>query len=399
MPAMGLAFAVTVVSSYVPVLLGAIAGPVVVGAFIGGEGFFGLFMPTVVGGLLDRSTQAVRGRLIYIAIFGVAITGSLAALAVLGFVDAFNLWSAGLILAVLYAAYYAYLTPYWALYTDLVPKNQSGRSRSVESTWRVTGVGGALIGGGLLLDLSPGWPFFAGAVLAAAVTLALLGRLRSRRGEPIGQHANESRAQPNTTREAIGELLRNGPIRNLFIANALWNGALSALRAFVVLFFVVGMGTSATYVSTVIFPLVAVGIIIGAPISGWLADRIGHIGLVTATLCIYGTVIAFPGFTQATWVVALIPVVALSAATLMTLPESMLMRLVPAHLHGSASGLFGLSRGIGGVIGPVATGVAILVLRPVLSTTHGYAAMWFVCSLTLLISIPFVLALRHDERL
>src|SRR5699024_348370 len=185
----------------------------------------------------------------------------------------------------------------------------------------------------------------------------------------------------------------------LCIANALWNGALSALRAFVVRFFVVGMGTAATYVSTVIFPLVAVGIIIGAPISGWLADRIGHIGLVTATLCIYGTVIAFPGFTQATWLVALIPVVALSAATLTIPPGSMLIRLAPAHLPGSASGLFGLRRGTGGVIGPVSTGVAILVLRPVLSATHGYAAMWFVCSLTLLISIPFVLALRHDERL
>src|SRR5699024_11443889 len=95
-----------------------------------------------------------------------------------------------------------------SLYTDLVPKNQSGRSRSVESTWRVTGVGGALIGGGLLLDLSPGWPFFAGAVLAAAVTLVLLGRLRSRRGEPIGQHANESRAPHNNTRAASGARLR-----------------------------------------------------------------------------------------------------------------------------------------------------------------------------------------------
>src|SRR5699024_7210295 len=288
-----------------------------------------------------------------------------AALAALGFWGGISLWSVALILAVLYAAYYAYLTPYWALYTDLVPSEHSGRSRSVESTWRVTGVGAALIGGGLLLDLSSGLPFFAGAILAAVVTLVLLARFRGRRHEPIDERT--AGAQQNTTRGALRELLSHGAIRNLFIANALWNCALSALRTFVVLFFIIGMGKSASYVSTVIFPLVAVGIVIAAPLSGWLADRIGHVWLLTVALCVYGFLIAFPGFTQETWVVSLIPVVALGAATVMTLPMSMLMRLVPPHLHGSASGLFGLSRGIGGVIGPLTTGVAILVLRPVLT--------------------------------
>lgn len=394
---MGLAFSVTVVSTYVPLLMGHIAGPVLIGAFIGGEGFFGLFMPTLVGGMLDRKSQRVRGRLIYILVFGLAIVAALAALAVLGFLDVFRLWTAGLVLAVLYAGYYSYLTPYWALYNDLVPKDQSGRSRSVESTWRVAGVGAALIGGGLLIDISAGLPFFAGGVLVALVTFCLLAGLQRRRRQRVGDGGNSS--EQLSTFSAFRELFANRPIRQLFIANALWNGALSALRAFVALFFVVGMGTSASYVSTVIFPLVAVGIVIAAPLSGWLADRIGHVRLLTPALCVYGFLIAVPGFTQDPWAVAIIPIAALGAATVMTLPESMLMRLVPSHLHGSASGAFGLSRGLGGVLGPVVTGVAILVLRPVLSGTQGYAAMWFVCSATLIISIPFLLSLRHDQRL
>lgn len=99
---MGLAFTVTVVSTYVPVLVEQISGPVLVG--------------------------------------------------VLGLLGARSLWGIGLALAVLYAGYYAVLAPYWSLYPDLVPAEQSGRSRSAESTWRVVGVGLALVAGGLLRD-------------------------------------------------------------------------------------------------------------------------------------------------------------------------------------------------------------------------------------------------------
>lgn len=51
-----------------------------------------------------------------------------------------------------------------------------------------------------------------------------------------------------------------------------------ALRAFVVLFFVVGLDRDTTFVATVIFPLVAVGILVAAPAAGWLADRVGQCG-------------------------------------------------------------------------------------------------------------------------
>jgi len=83
----------------------------------------------------------------------------------------------------------------------------------------------------------------------------------------------------------------------------------------------------------------------------------------------------------------------------MTLPLSMLMRLLPEERHGAASGLFGISRGVGGTLGPLVAGAAILLLGPVLKSTHGYAAMWFVCSAALLASIFFVRRLASDDRL
>lgn len=95
----------------------------------------------------------------------------------------------------------------------------------------------------------------------------------------------------------------------------------------------------------------------------------------------------------------MIPVVALGAATVMTLPFSVLMRLLPDEHHGAASGLFGFSRGVGATLGPVITGVAVVALAPVLDSTEGYAAMWLVCSAALVLSVPFLWTLRGDERL
>ena len=298
------------------------------------------------------------------------------------------------VLRLLYAAYYAFLAPYWSTYPDLVPDEQSGRSRSAESTWRVTGVGLALIGGGLLLDMWAGLPFAVAAVLVLATIGAFTWGLRERLDDDIESGDDESGSV-----KRIRKLLEDRDIRILCIANGMWNFALASLRAFVVLFFTIGMDRSTTFVSTVIFPMVAVGIAVAAPTAGWVADRWGHVRLLTVALSVYGVGMAIPAFLHDPWVIGLIPVVAAGAAAVMTLPFSVLMRLLPEENHGSASGLFGFSRGIGAALGPLVTGLAILLLRPVLDGTKGYGAMWLVCSVTLLASIPLLWSLRHNDNL
>nr|WP_281381015.1 MFS transporter [Nocardioides panaciterrulae] len=391
-------FTVTVVSTYVPVLVDQVTGPVVVGALIGGEGFFGIFMPAIVGGISDRRSRRVRDRMPLLVAFAAVTALAVAAVGLLAVLGTLSLWALALALAVLYAGYYSFLAPYWSLFPDLVPDEQSGRSVSAESTWRVTGVGLALIGGGLMMDLSPGLPFLVAAVLVVLVTALLLRGLRHRLDEPVHRDGDEGE-EVLTNLGAIRRLLADADIRALCLANGLWNFALAALRAFVVLFFTAGLGRSSTFVSTVIFPLVAVGIAVAAPLSGWAADRFGHVRLLGASLLVYGVLMVVPGLTQQTWVVALIPLVAAGAATVMTLPLSVLMRLLPEDRHGAASGLFGLSRGIGATLGPVVAGAAIVLLGPVLPSTHGYAAMWFVCSAALVASLPLLWRLRHDDRL
>ena len=370
------------------------AGPILVGALIGGEGFFGIFMPALVGGFSDRNSRTVRDRSRLLAVFAVVVVLAIPAIGVIAAAGLHSILGYAVALVFLYAGYYAFPAPYWALYPDLVPKEQSGRSPSAESTWRVIGVGLALIGGGLLLDVWAGLPFFVAGGVATVVVGALMWGLRHRQDDEI--QADDSSSSSVST---IRDLLRDSRIRRLCLANALWNLALASLRAFVVLFFTAGLGKSSSFVSTIIFPLVAVGIAVAAPRAGWAADKWGHVRLLTVSLGVYGVGMALPGIWQYSWIAGLIPVVAAGAATVMTLPFSVLMRLLPEEHHGAASGLFGFSRGVGATLGPVVTGTAILLLAPVLHSTHGYAAMWLVCSAALLVSIPLLWSLRGDERL
>lgn len=393
-PALGMAFTVTVVSTYVPVLLMEVSNPVVTGALIGAEGFFGIFLPALVGNASDRRSRTVRDRMPPLLAAAAVVVLALTAVGVLAVTGTLGLWSAAVALVALYAGYYAFLAPYWTLYPDLVPREMSGRSVSAEGTWRVVGTGLALVAGGLLLAVSDGLPFLVAAGLVVVVVVALALGLGERLRTPV-QRGEEDRASVG----ALRELLRDPRVRDLAVANGLWNFALMALRAFVVLFFVSGLDRSSAFVSTVIFPLVAVGIGVAAPLSGWLADRVGHGRLVLVAVAVWGVVMAFPAFTQAPWLVASIPVVAAGAAVVMTLPLSLLQRVVPDERHGAASGLFGVSRGIGSTLGPVVAGVAIMVLEPVLGSTQGYGAMWLVCSAALLASLPATWRLSRDERL
>jgi Na+/melibiose symporter-like transporter len=376
------------------VLVVGVAGPILVGALIGGEGFFGIFMPALVGGFSDRNSRTVRDRSRLLAVFAVVVVLAIPAIGVIAAAGLHSILGYAVALVFLYAGYYAFPAPYWALYPDLVPKEQSGRSPSAESTWRVIGVGLALIGGGLLLDVWAGLPFFVAGGVATVVVGALMWGLRHRQDDEI--QADDSSSSSVST---IRDLLRDSRIRRLCLANALWNFALASLRAFVVLFFTAGLGKSSSFVSTIIFPLVAVGIAVAAPRAGWAADKWGHVRLLTVSLGVYGVGMALPGIWQYSWIAGLIPVVAAGAATVMTLPFSVLMRLLPEEHNGAASGLFGFSRGVGATLGPVVTGTAILLLAPVLHSTHGYAAMWLVCSAALLVSILLLWSLRGDERL
>lgn len=381
MPALGITFAVTVVSTYAPVLLGAKSSPVVVGAVVGGEGFFGLIVPLLVGSLTDRLSETARGRARALLIAAPVGATGLLLLAIpggLGFVI--------IGAAVYFAAHFAYLAPFQALYADLVPDEESGRSRSIESVWRLSGAALALIAGGFLIEAWQPSPFLVGAVLVLGTTAATWMFLRRRADVEVD---SSDRSLSDLWHTSL-EILSRHDVRLIVVANTLWNVTLSGLRAFVVLFFTLGLGRQPSFVSGVIFPLVALGLALSAPVTGKFADRYGHVRLLRIAVPIYGLGLLLPGIWRQPWVVALVPIVSAAAATVMILPFAALMRLMPDADHGAISGLFTFSRGVGCLLGPLAAGGAIMALRGPMASTHGYGAMWFVIGGATLVTFPIL---------
>jgi MFS family permease len=382
LPAFALSLGITTVSGLLPVVLEARAGPLVAGALVGMEGLFALLLAPIVGPWSDRHGK----RLPFIAAAGLVGVVALALLAVGGPLGLLAVW-----MALFQVAYFAYLTPYFALYPDLVPREQAGRAQGLQAMWRAIGLGVAFVAGPALLGLWRPGPFLLAAVVLAVVTPLF--------GTAVTRHlaANGSRGSGGGAGGLAGmtTLLRDHPgVRWFFVANALWETALAALRAFAVLFVVVGLGREEAFASLVLAVVVA-GAIFAAPLSGWLADRLGRRRVVAVCVWVYGLGALVPAFTQSLAVLPVVLLVALAAVALMTLPYALLMGLLPEEDHGSGAALFGMSRGVGLLLGPVLAGLSIRLLEGAFESTNGYAALFLVVSASVLATLPL---LRRIER-
>jgi MFS family permease len=81
----------------------------------------------------------------------------------------------------------------------------------------------------------------------------------------------------------------------------------------------------------------------------------------------------------------------------MALPYAVLIPLMPDEEHGALTGVYSFSRGLGTWLGPLLAGLAITLLRGTFEATHGYQAMWLVCSASVLASLPLVGRLRDPR--
>src|SRR4051794_10129384 len=65
-PAFAFALAITIVTTYLPVLISKVSGPAVTGLLIGGEGLLALFVPVLVGGWSDTVRTRLGRRLPFV---------------------------------------------------------------------------------------------------------------------------------------------------------------------------------------------------------------------------------------------------------------------------------------------------------------------------------------------
>jgi MFS family permease len=137
------------------------------------------------------------------------------------------------------------------------------------------------------------------------------------------------------------------------VANALWELALAAIKSFVVLWLTAGLGYPLSQTSAII-GAVALVILVAAALSGKLADRYGRVRIIRIALWVYGVGLLVP-LLNATplLIVPAIPLIAFGGGVTMTLPYALLMPIMPPEQHGSVTGLYSISRGVGIMLGPV----------------------------------------------
>jgi MFS family permease len=383
-PTLALALAVTVVTTYLPVVArGFVGSTLVIGLIIGVEGLLAMWLPLVIGAWSDRLRTRLGGRLPFV----LAGTPLLAVgLCAMGFVPSIGPLVAAAV--VFFGGYFLAYEPYRALYPDLVSDEVAGRAQGTQALWRGGGSGLALLGGGLLLSLSRALPFLLAAVIVVAAVALLAWRL-VRRGIP-DESGDAGGGPHHVARHIFGLVRKSVPLRAFLIANALWELSLGALKTFVVLYVTAGLGFSRATAALIIGG-VAVLVLLAALASGKLADRIGQIAVLKVGLPVYGIGLLVPFVTSTPLAVALsVPFVAIGGGAIMALPYAILMPLMPDEEHGTLTGLYSFSRGLGTWLGPLLAGLAISVGGGLFKSTQGYQAMWLVCAVAVLASLPFV---------
>jgi MFS family permease len=384
LPTFGLAFAISVITTYGPVVLIHLTNsPSQVGALLGAEGAFALVVPLVSGSLSDRMRGSPAARRFPFILAGAPIAAF--GLVLLPFGGTIGVAAAAIL--AFFVGYYVYYPPYRALYADLLPRSAYARAQASQAIWRGVGLGAALLTGGLLLGLWRPLPFVIAAATVGATTIALLPVL------PLEANC-ENRLLPYETLSFRRLVLGSRDLRRFAVVNTFWEFSFSGLKTFIVLYVVRGLGHSASVASGVI-AIVAVAYVAGAPLAARLADRYGLVRVLRVSSVIYGLGLLAGTFPHSlTPLLVGLPVVAVAGAVVMTLPQALAFTFAPAGSEGAAAGLQDFSRGVGVVLGPIVVGAAIQGLGGVFDATHGYAAMWPVIAIPVLAS---ALVLRSTE--
>lgn len=388
LPTFAYALATTVATTYLPVIAREFThSNTVKGALIAIEGLMALLLAVPAGALSDR----IRSRLPFVMIASPVLVLALAAM---GFST--SLWFAIVITTIFFAGYFVAYEPYRAMYPDLVDDEIVGRAQSSQAVSRGIGTLIALGAGGTLLALADWVPFVAGAAISAAAVLLFLRGVRGHANvHPPHDCGRETEASLRVVfREDLPKMVRilreRADMRTFVIANALWELSLGALKTFIVLYLTLGLGMSSS-ASSLAMMGAAVFIGIAAPISGKLADRYGTARVMRAALILYGVGLIVPlVFTDRAVVAAITPVFAFGGGVVMTLPFALMIPLMDGLEHGLSTGIYSVSRGIGASLGPILAGVAIGASHGLFPGTQGYQAMWAVCAVSILISVPLI---------
>jgi MFS family permease len=389
MGAFGLAWSLTTTAAYLPSLLREYtSSTTIVGLVLATEGVFALTLPLVIGPWSDTfHTPLGRRRPFMLAAIGPMAFG----LALLAFMP--SLWTTAIMLFGFFAAYYVYEPPYRGLYPDVLPGHLYGWAQGIQHIFRGVALGCALIGGGFLLHLWAPAPFLAAAVVVSIACLVPIVFVAE-----DGGHGRVFEGVRVYVTHSWRVLRRNPDVGRFLVANTAWEGTFAGARTFVVLYFTEGLGESLG-TSTTVLGAVAAGYIVAAALAGPIGARFALSRVIFVASGVYGVGLLAGGLGQEwhAWYLSFIFLVAIAGGLVMTLAWGLLFKLMPEKDRGAIAGLATTTKGIGLVIGPLAAGATIELLRGELSGTDGYQALWPVLGAPILIVMPFVAMLIPAE--
>jgi MFS family permease len=119
--------------------------------------------------------------------------------------------------------------------------------------------------------------------------------------------------------------------------------------------------------------------------------------VLVAAAALYGAGLLLPAFSREMPVVLpSLPLFAFGAGLVMTVAYAAILRSLPPDRRGAVTGLLGFGRGVGLVLGPALAGAAIQFAEPLFADTRGYAAVWLVAAIAVLLSLGPVSGLLRD---
>ena len=386
---MGLTLATTVLAFYLPIILNNLTASKVAIGFAGSiEGFAALAIPLLVGPASDRTWTRFGRRLPYMLAATPLIFIGLLAISILN-----SYWLIIAAVGIFFTGYYVYYTAYQALYPDTLPKNEYGRAWAYQSLFQGLAVGLALLGGGALLNISLGAPFLISAFFFVLIALASYFLISEDRLHSHPIDASLKKAVPNF----ITRIREDRNLRLFLPAHFFWEFTLAAVRAFVILYLLRGLGVTLGQ----LLPILAVIIfcyLIAAFISGQIIDKHDPRRYTSLMILLYAACLFVLGIsTDLNVLQGILPFGMFAGAALLMLAYPILLRITPANRRGEYTGYYQFNRGLALIFGSVLTGAAIDLFGDYFPATSGYAVLWLTCGVAATLSLPFYLLLTRRD--
>lgn len=378
---LGLTASVTVLAFYLPLVLARLTeSQAAVGFGVGIEGLAALTIPLFIGRASDR-----RGRRIpYMLAATPLIVGGLAGVAVFD-----SYWPLVGAVAVYFIGYYAYYTAYQSLYPDLIERAEYGRAWSLLNVFQGVGVGLALLGGGLLIGFGLSAPFLAAGSLFLVTTLVTVLLIRESGTGKVGLEYGRIRL-------LLRRLRTDRNLRLFLPAHFGWEFALAAIRAFVLLYLVEGLGFDGFMIAGILTAAIA-AYFVAAVTSGNIIDRFDPRDYTAVMIVLFAASMLLMTFsTDQDLLLFVMPFGVFAAAAVLMLAYPILLRVTPDGRHGEYTGYYQTNRGLALILGTVGTGWLIDRFGQYFPDAGGYQVFWLAGGIAVALTLPFFLQLSQN---